>query len=75
MNLNYARYVDKWVGLFLCLALFAFERLTGPLRGRRLAPLLATTPPRDGAPHTPRRILCMKFYGLGNIIMLLPSLR
>jgi ADP-heptose:LPS heptosyltransferase len=75
MNLNTARYVDKWVGFTICLVLFAFDRLLGPLVGRRIPPLLATTPPVLGADvHHPRRILCMKFYGLGNAIVLLPVL-
>jgi len=76
MNLNYARYVDKWVGLPIGLALFALERVRGSLTGRRVPSLLATTPPRDGAtPPNPRRILCIKFYGLGNSVMLLPVLQ
>jgi len=75
MNLSYARYVDKWVGLVICLLLFALERVLAPLTGRHTPPMLATTPPRDDAPLArPRRILCMKFYGLGNAIMLLPVL-
>jgi hypothetical protein len=75
MNLNYARYVDKWIGLGICLVLFALERLLGPAFGRRLSPLRATTPPAlDAVPHRPRRVLCIKFYGLGNAVMLLPVL-
>jgi ADP-heptose:LPS heptosyltransferase len=76
MNLNYARYVDKWVGFVLCLVLFALERVLGPFTGRRLPSLSATTPPRGDAPlPAPRRVLCIKFYGLGNAIMLLPVLQ
>ena len=76
MNLNYARYVDKWVGLVICLALFALERALAPLTGRRLPALLATTPPPlDVARPAPRRVLCIKFYGLGNVAMLLPVLQ
>ena len=46
------------------------------MMGRRVPSLHATTPPRDGVPPpTPRRILCMKFYGLGNSVMLLPVLQ
>src|SRR5437867_1349765 len=75
MNLNYARYVDKWVGLAICLVLFCFDRVIGRLFGRHLPSLLATTPPPlDAEPHCPRRVLCIKFYGLGNAIMLLPVL-
>src|SRR5215475_14068692 len=75
MDLNIARYVDKWVGLAVCLFLFAIDRLLAPFTGRRVPPLFSTTPPRDDAPPPrPRRILCMKFYGLGNAVMLLPVL-
>src|SRR5262249_1771781 len=36
---------------------------------------LSTTPPAlDEPPIAPRRILCMKFYGLGNAVMLVPVL-
>ena len=75
MNLNYARYVDKWVGWLLCLLFFAWERATRGFTGRRMPSLLATTPPRADDPvPAPRRILCMKFYGLGNAVMLIPVL-
>src|SRR6059036_3893344 len=76
MNLNYARYLDKWVGLAICLVLFCFDRVIGRFFGRHLPSLLATTPPPlDAEPHGPRRVLCIKFYGLGNAIMLLRSSR
>jgi len=75
MNLNYARYIDKWAGLVICLVLFALERTVGRIFGRAIPSLLATTPPRDDTPPSPpRRILCIKFYGLGNAVMLLPVL-
>src|SRR5215510_293812 len=75
MNLNYARYVDKWVGLVIGLVFFAIERATRPWTGRNIASLRATTPPGlDEPPIAPRRILGMKFYGLGNAIMLVPVL-
>jgi ADP-heptose:LPS heptosyltransferase len=75
MDLNLARYVDKWVGLAICLVLFAWERLTRRWHGRDIRSLLSTTPPGlDEPPIAPRRILCMKFYGLGNAIMLIPVL-
>jgi len=75
MNLNYARYVDKWIGLAICLVLFCFDRVLGRFFGRHIPSLLSTTPPPlDAEPPRPRRILCIKFYGLGNAIMLLPVL-
>ncbi len=74
-NFNLARKVDYWVGLVLCLLVFLWERTVGRLRGRHLPSLLATTPPHDDAPPiVPRRILAIKFYGLGNAVMLVPVL-
>jgi hypothetical protein len=62
MNLNYARYVDRWIGLLICLLLFGVERATRPWTGRHIRSLLATTPPDDAAPPpAPRRVRCMKF--------------
>src|SRR2546422_6716735 len=75
MTLNYVRYVDKWVGLAICLVLFCFDRVIGRFFGRHIPSLLATTPPPlDAEPHCPRRVLCIKFYGLGNTAMLIPVL-
>src|SRR5262249_32857908 len=77
MNLNYARYVDKWVGLVGFLA--AGCRLHGlPSRlGGRPLPALPPPPPPppEGTRPAPRRVLCIKFYGLGNVVMLLPVLQ
>jgi ADP-heptose:LPS heptosyltransferase len=70
MNLHLARYVDRWVGLPLCFLLHGFARLAG----EPLPSIGATTPPVDGVLAPPRRILAMKFYGLGNIAMILPIL-
>lgn len=75
-NFTWARKVDRWLGLVICLVLFAWERVVGRFLGRPPLPSLrATTPPRDT--HTgaaPRRILGIKFYGLGNAVMLIPVL-
>jgi heptosyltransferase I len=72
MNLDAARYIDRWVGVAAHLGLHGVGRATG----RRLAPLRATTPPVEGRSWAPpRRLLGIKFYGLGNIVMLLPTLR
>lgn len=71
MNLRLARYIDRWVGLGLCFVLWALARLLG---SRGTVPgWLATTPP-EADPPRPRRILAIKFYGLGNIAMILPTL-
>jgi heptosyltransferase-3 len=72
MNLRLARYIDRWVGLGVCFLLWGLARLLSA--GRAVPPLLGTTPPRK-VPGTPRRVLAIKFYGLGNIAMILPTLR
>ncbi|MBY0275912.1 glycosyltransferase family 9 protein [Candidatus Binatia bacterium] len=77
MNLRLARYVDRWVGLAICFVLWLVARARGALTGRHtVPPLLATTPddPADRA-APPRRVLAIKFYGLGNIAMILPTLQ
>jgi len=76
MNLRVARYIDRWVGFVVCLALWAVGRVWTLLRGTGHVPgLLATTPPHEPAPPAPRRVLAIKFYGLGNIAMILPTLQ
>ena len=71
MNLRLARYIDRWLGLGLCFVLWGLARL---LAGGRMVPaLFATTPPR-GEALAPKRVLAIKFYGLGNIAMILPTL-
>lgn len=77
MNLRLARYIDRWVGLVICFALWLAARLLGRLVGREIVPrLLATTPPAaTDAALRARRILAIKFYGLGNIAMILPTLQ
>ena len=70
MNLRIARYIDRWVGLGVCLLLWMVGRVRGAV-----PPLRATTPPStSSAVGTPRRILAIKFYGLGNIAMIAPTL-
>jgi len=70
MDLILARHVDRLAGPPLTIALRALARL----RGERLPPLRATTPPVAGPLSAPRRVLAMKFYGLGNIALILPVL-
>jgi heptosyltransferase-2 len=71
MNLHLARYIDRWVGLPLCFCLHALARLLG----QPVPPLGATTPPSAAPRPAPARVLAVKFYGLGNIVMILPALR
>lgn len=70
MNLRLARYIDRWFGLGLCFVLWAFARATGG----GVPALFATTPPSRTKMRAPRRVLAIKFYGLGNIAMILPTL-
>jgi lipopolysaccharide heptosyltransferase II len=73
VSMNLARRLDTWGGLVVCALLFGLSRLGSLLGGRRLPPMRATTPPTPGsAPLHPRRVLAIKFYGLGNIVMVLP---
>src|SRR5216110_3082154 len=71
MNLLAARYIDRWAGVAVHLGLHAVGRATG----RRLPPPGATTPPSAGRTWArPRRVLAIKFYGLGNLVLILPTL-
>jgi lipopolysaccharide heptosyltransferase II len=72
LDMNLARRIDTWGGLVISAILFGFSRLAGS----RLPPMRATTPPLPGRPPLePRRVLAIKFYGLGNIVMVLPVLQ
>jgi len=76
MNLNLARYIDRWLGLAVCLVLWIVGQIQGLFTGRMLPGLRATTPPQSWRkPAQPARVLGIKFYGLGNIAMILPTLR
>jgi len=77
MNLRLARYIDRWVGLAICFALWLAARVHGWLVGRSFVPPLLATTPADPADAVvpPRRVLAIKFYGLGNIAMILPTLQ
>src|SRR2546427_915831 len=71
MNLPAARYIDRWAGVAVHLGLHAVGRAAG----RRRPPLGAPPPPSAGRTWArPRRLLAIKFYGLGNIVMILPTL-
>ncbi|MFQ5668419.1 MAG: glycosyltransferase family 9 protein [Candidatus Binatia bacterium] len=71
-----ARPIDTWVGLVICALLFGWSRIRSLFDGPRLPPMRATTPPIPGTSAAlPRRVLGIKFYGLGNIVMLLPALQ
>ncbi|HEY8515237.1 MAG TPA: glycosyltransferase family 9 protein [Candidatus Binatia bacterium] len=77
MNLRLARYIDRWAGLAICWVLWLVARLHGRLVGREVVPPLFATTPQDLTANVrpPRRVLAIKFYGLGNIAMILPTLQ
>jgi lipopolysaccharide heptosyltransferase II len=76
VNINTARLIDTWGGLLACAVLFGISRIGSLFGARRLPPMRATTPPLPGAaPLQPRRILAIKFFGLGNIVMVLPVIQ
>lgn len=72
VNKGLARLLDTWGGLVICAVLYAHARLTG----RHLPPRRATTPPTADKPpiRKPQRILTIKTYGLGNVVILMPVL-
>ncbi len=73
--MNRSRPLDTWGGLLICGVLALWARFRALLGGPPLAPFRATTPPKGGALPLPHRVLAIKFYGLGNIAMLLPVLQ
>ena len=77
IDINVARRLDTWGGLVVCAVLYAYARLRAALTGGpALPPMRATTPPAPGrVPKNPRRILAIKFYGLGNMAMVLPAVQ
>jgi ADP-heptose:LPS heptosyltransferase len=65
LSVHRMRLIDHWVGLPLCVLLGVVRRLRVKLL--RLQP--------HPVPERPRRILVLKFFGLGSIIMASPLLR
>lgn len=63
MNLSFAKFLDRVLGRLACALLAA---------GRLLREMISS---RDGLVGEPRRILLVKFWGLGNLVMLLPVFR
>ncbi len=59
MNLHLAKYLDRYLGIFFCYLLAALH-----LFGEMISP-------HDGAIRV-RRVLMVKFWGFGNIVLLLP---
>lgn len=63
MNLGFAKWIDRWAGRASCALLSGC---------RTLREMIAS---RDGLVGEPRRILLIKFWGLGNLVLLLPVFR
>ncbi len=59
MNLQLAKYLDRYLGIFLCYLLAALHLFREMIS------------PHDG-PIRVRRILMVKFWGFGNLVLLLP---
>jgi ADP-heptose:LPS heptosyltransferase len=75
LDMNAGRKIDNWLGSVLVSGLFALSRLRAHTGGAAQPTLYETTPPGVvPPPPTPRRVLAIKLYGLGNIAMLLPVL-
>ena len=74
IDMALGRRIDASVGLALCALLYALSRLRarlgGPPQPRRGEP----TPPSGAALPTPRRVLAIKLWGLGNVAMIVPVL-
>ncbi len=60
MNLRVVRWVDRYLGIPLVYLLFLLKKISGRLPGATAA-------------HDCRRILLIKFWGVGNVVMLLPA--
>jgi ADP-heptose:LPS heptosyltransferase len=63
VNLSFAKWIDRWAGGAACATLPALRTL------REMAS------PRESLVGEPRRILLVKFWGLGNLVLLLPVFR
>ncbi|MHC4925532.1 MAG: glycosyltransferase family 9 protein [Planctomycetota bacterium] len=63
MNLGFAKWIDRVFGRLVCILLSAC---------RMMREMVA---PREGPVGDPGRILLIKFWGLGNLVMLLPVFR
>ncbi len=62
MNLHLAKYLDRYLGIFFCYLLAALHLFREMIS------------PHDGAIRV-RRVLMVKFWGFGNIVLLLPVFR
>jgi len=75
IDMGLGRRIDAWLGLVVCALLYGVARLHARLGGPALAPWGAPTPPRADAPAPqPRRVLAIKLWGLGNLVMIVPVL-
>ncbi|MFA5090957.1 MAG: glycosyltransferase family 9 protein [Candidatus Omnitrophota bacterium] len=66
MRLHTLRWIDKYIGLFLCFVLFCFQRIIK---------LFDFLPYRRSLPKPVRKILIIKFWGFGSIVLALDFLQ
>ena len=75
IDMGLSRRIDAWLGLLVCALLYGVARLHARFGGPSLPRWGAPTPPRAGAPEPrPRRVLAIKLWGLGNLVMIVPVL-
>jgi lipopolysaccharide heptosyltransferase II len=75
IDMGLGRRIDAWAGLLLCALLYGFARVRARLGGPALPRWGAPTPPQPEAPPLrPRRVLAIKLWGLGNLVMIVPIL-
>ncbi len=75
IDMGLGRRIDACVGLLLCALLYGIARVHARLGGPALPRWGVPTPPRpDELPVRPRRVLAIKLWGLGNVVMIVPVL-
>ncbi len=62
INVRFVRTTDKYLGICLCYLLYFVDRVTKAIWGK-------------GDENEKRKVLMMKFAGIGNIVMILPTIR
>ena len=62
INLRFVRATDKYLGIFLCHFLYFVDRLAKAILGR-------------GEEGEKKKVLMIKFAGIGNIVMILPTIK
>jgi heptosyltransferase-3 len=75
IDMGLSRRIDATLGLLVCALLYGVARLHALIGGPPLPRWGAPTPPRSELPEPlPRRVLAIKLWGLGNLVMIVPVL-